>query len=141
MWWRLLPALLPSWQFFDVIGPAPRIEYRWLSSSASPVGAWRPFRPRPAHLNAAQLIGRLCWNPAWNETLYVMRCAERVLEGDTGFPVAELARRMRRELPAAQENPQATLFEMRILAAQRQAHQITYLPVYHSAALTLRAPG
>ena len=28
----LLPALIPSWSFFDVIAPSPRIEYALLRS-------------------------------------------------------------------------------------------------------------
>ncbi len=42
----LLPALIPSWNFFDVIAPSPRIEAaRLASTDAQPV--WREFRSRP----------------------------------------------------------------------------------------------
>jgi hypothetical protein len=136
--WRLLPALIPSWRFFDTIGPSPRLEYRWLAGATTPLSQWQPFRPRPMVLSAAQQLLRLVWNPAWNETLYVMRCAERVLEGDVGFPLLELERRMRGELCVAAEKPvTAVMFEMQILAASAEGPRITYQAVYHSPPLTL----
>ena len=135
--WRLLPALIPSWRFFDTIGRSPRLEYRWLSSAASPLSQWQPFRPRPAALSAAQQLLRLVWNPAWNETLYVMRCAERVLEGDVGFPLLELERRMRGELSLDAEMPVlAVMFEMQILAASAEGPRVSYQAVYRSPPLT-----
>ena len=83
---------------------------------------------------------RLVWNPAWNETLYVMRCAERVLEGDAGFPLVELARRLREELSVAVDvQATAVMFEMQILAASRVGHRVTYQVVYRSPALALAA--
>ena len=144
-WLRLLPALIPSWRFFDAIGPSPRVEYRLLSIAGSPLGEWRPFCPRPSHLTVGQMMLRLGWNPAWNEALYVMRCAERVLEGDTGFPLFELERRLRRALRQAAAHAHsasaAAMFEMRILAATRKGHRITHQPVYRSAVLALTEVG
>lgn len=92
---HLLPALLPGWRFFDEIGPAPRVDYALLSTASGLAAAhWQAFRPPPARLGLLALLGRLLWNPDWNETLYVLRCAERVLEGESGFPVEELQRRV-----------------------------------------------
>ncbi len=92
---HLLPALLPGWRFFDEIGPSPRIDYALLPTASALTDAdWQPFRPAPLRLSLAALLWRLLWNPERNETLYVLRCAERVLEGDSGFPVAELQRRI-----------------------------------------------
>ncbi len=99
---------------------------------------WQPFRPRPARLRVAQLLLRLVWNPAWNETLYVMRCAERVLEGDADFPLLELERRMRGELCVAAEMPAtAWMFEMQILAASGEGPRVIYQAVYRSPPLAL----
>jgi hypothetical protein len=137
MWQRLLPALIPSWRFFDVIGPAPRCEYRLLSAPARPIDSWREFRPRPAHLSPLQVIGHLFWSPAWNETLFVMRCAERVLEGDTGFPLAELERRLRAHLVARGLIADAPLFEMRILACRRSGTHEAQREAYRSPPLRI----
>lgn len=135
MWQRLLPALIPSWRFFDVIGPAPRFEYRLLSAPAHPIDSWREFRPRPAHRSPLEIIGHLFWNPAWNETLFVMRCAERVLEGETGFPLAELERHLRAHLAIQGFSATAPLFEMRILACRRSGTQAAQDVAYRSPAL------
>ncbi|MGE0860086.1 MAG: hypothetical protein AB7I01_06125 [Gammaproteobacteria bacterium] len=90
---RLLPALMPSWRFFDAIGPSPRVDYAWADDDTLPRG-WHEFRPRPTHLGVARMTARLFWNPRCNETLYIVRSAERVVEGDTDFPVRELRWRL-----------------------------------------------
>mgnify|MGYP006273818989 CR=1 FL=1 len=92
---RLLPALLPGWRFFDEIGPSPRVDYALLPAGTGPASAqWRAFRPTPQRLPPHAWLTRLVWNPDWNETLFVLRCAERVLEGDTAFALAELRDRV-----------------------------------------------
>ena len=76
----LLPALLPSWNFFDVIAPSPRIEFTLLhSKNESPI-QWQEFRPRPTQLSFSKMLSRMLWNPRWNETLFVVSCAERIME-------------------------------------------------------------
>jgi hypothetical protein len=41
------------------------------------------------------MLARLLWNPHWNETLFVTRIAERLLEGDSALPPRELRHRLR----------------------------------------------
>ena len=127
---RLLPALLPSWRFFDSIGPSPRIDYAWLGATDSPENApWQAFRPLPARLSWWQFMRRLFWNPHWNETLFIVRCAERMLEGDTGFPEAEIQRRLRRaarsgELSRVVTDPDARLvFRIRAVMPDESRHE------------------
>lgn len=91
---RLLPALMPSWRFFDAIGPSPRVDYAWVGADEAPV-QWHEFRPRPARLPLRWMAARLLWNPDWNETLYIVRCAERLMEGDVEFTTRELRWRLR----------------------------------------------
>ena len=76
----LLPALLPSWNFFDVIAPSPRIEFTLLHSENEPPLQWQEFRPRPTQLTFSQMLARMLWNPRWNETLFIVSCAERIME-------------------------------------------------------------
>lgn len=90
---RLLPALMPSWRFFGAIGPSPRVDYAWVDDDTLP-RAWHVFRPRPAHVGVARMCARLIWNPRGNETLYIVRSAERIVEGDTDFPARELRWRL-----------------------------------------------
>jgi hypothetical protein len=42
------------------------------------------------------MLKRLVWNPVWNETLFVVRCAERWMEGEAPFPEVEIRRRLTR---------------------------------------------
>lgn len=90
----LLPAIVPSWRFFDVIAPSPRIEFRRLRNPDDDGGVWQEFRPRPGHVPIAQMIGRLFWNPRWNESLFLVSCAERLLDEPTDHSRDEIFRRI-----------------------------------------------
>tara|TARA_Y100000052_G_scaffold27554_2_gene36273 strand:+ start:17501 stop:17911 length:411 start_codon:yes stop_codon:yes gene_type:complete len=95
----ILPALIPSWNFFDVIAPSPRIEYALLTSAEDAPVHWQAFRPRPETLSALTLLRRLFWNPRWNETLFLVSCAERLSQGITpDHSAREILTRMKREL-------------------------------------------
>lgn len=74
----LLPALLPSWRFFDRIGAAPRLEWARTTEDAAP--HWQVFRPQPARRPFAEVALSLVWAPRRNETLFLLSCAERLLE-------------------------------------------------------------
>lgn len=90
----LLPALIPSWRFFDVIAASPRIEYAQMATPSEAVMDWREFRPRPERLSMAAMLGRLFWNAQWNEALYVVSCAERLLTEPTTHSQDEIFRRV-----------------------------------------------
>lgn len=68
----LLPALFPSWRFFQDVGPSPVVEV--LIN-----GRWAEARPRPAKLEVGQIALSLLWNRACAERLYLTSCAERFL--------------------------------------------------------------
>lgn len=88
----LLPALIPSWAFFKAVEPSPRIEWRLLSDTSEAPPAWQEFRPRPAHISLFQILIRLFWNPRWNETLYLVSLAERLMIAPTTHSVEEIER-------------------------------------------------
>ena len=93
----LLPALIPSWRFFDVIAPSPRIEYA-LSPGPDVGGVWREVRPRPNRVSPATMAWRLLWNPRWNETLFLVSCAERLADEPTAHGEDEIYRRIAADL-------------------------------------------
>lgn len=93
----LVPALIPSWNFFDVIAPSPRIEFARLSAPGE-APAWRPFRPRPQRVSIAQMLGRLVWNPGWNDTLFAVSCAERLVDQPTAHSEDEIFQRLLADL-------------------------------------------
>jgi hypothetical protein len=95
----LLPALIPSWNFFDAIAPSPRIEYALLASPDEPPAAWREARPKPRHVSLPAMLGRLVWNPRWNESLFLVSCAERLADAPTAHSEDEIFARIAAELP------------------------------------------
>jgi len=94
----LLPALIPSWRFFDVIAPSPRIEYALLETAQEAPCEWREFRPRPARLPVHSMLKRLFWNPRWNESLFLVSCAERLMANPTEHSSQEILKRIRAEI-------------------------------------------
>lgn len=114
----LLPALVPSWRFFDVIAPSPRIEVRRPQSVGDEAAAWQEFRPRPAHVTPLQMLARLFWNPRWNETLFLVSCAERLTDEPTDHSRDEIFRRI-----AADLAPDA-LVQFRLLFVSRRGEAI-----------------
>ena len=93
----LLPALIPSWNFFDVIAPSPRIELARLTSPEDERD-WHEFRPRPQRATPMEMLRRLVWNPRWNETLFLVSCAERLIDHPTPHSEDEIFRRVAADL-------------------------------------------
>lgn len=94
----LLPALFPSWRFFDVIGPSPRVEFCLLDTSEDDAAVWRECRPRPARLGFWDRLKGFFWNARWNETLHLSNCAERFIQGQEEHASREIRRRLRGDL-------------------------------------------
>lgn len=97
----LVPALIPSWNFFDVIAPSPRIEFALLASAQDAAPRWCEFRPRPQHVSLLEMARRLFWNARWNETLFVVSCAERLVDQPTAHSEDEIFRRIAADLATA----------------------------------------
>jgi len=122
----LLPALIPSWNFFDVIAPAPRVEYALLASPGDTGGIWREFRPRPEQVSVATLLKRLVWNPRWNQTLFVMSCAERLAEDRTpAHSEAELFKRIAADLVTEPQDPARPWLCFRLVFVSRDGEALT----------------
>ena len=94
----LLPALIPSWNFFDLIAPSPRIQFSLFNDENKSTKNWQEFRPRPKHLSFSQMILRMLWNPRWNESLYLVSCAERIIENYTKHSEIEILTRIKNNL-------------------------------------------
>lgn len=124
----LLPALIPSWRFFDVIAPSPRIEYALLASAGDTAADWREFRPRPARMSLAAMLGRLAWNPRWNETLFLVSCAERLVDQPTAHSEDEIFRRIDADVDA----PEPWL-GFRLVFLERQGEVIVREELFRAA--------
>ena len=94
-----LPVLFPSWRFFAWIAPSPRIEVAILPDWRAVPAHWKEFRPRPKRVSPISMVRRLFWNPDWNESLFLLSCAERVVESEEAKTAErKIADRVRAEL-------------------------------------------
>lgn len=130
----LLPALIPSWNFFDIITPSPRIQYSLLNSEKEVGSEWCEFRSHPTSVSFTQMLGRLFWNPRWNESLFLVSCAERIMQNDAQnqqnqilHSESEILKRIERELK--QHAPQAVIksathLQFRLVFVQRQGSHL-----------------
>lgn len=101
----LLPAIIPAWNFFDVIAPSPRIEIALVRSPDEPPEDWREFRPRPERISLLAMMRRLVWSPAWNESLFLVSCAERLVLAPTLHSQEEIFRRIAADLRSGASGP------------------------------------
>ncbi len=135
----LLPALLPSWNFFDVIAPSPRIQFSLLNKEDKTPRQWQEFRPRPVKLTFIQMLKRMLWNPKWNESLFVMSCAERIIAQPTQRTLQhsedEILKRIMQDLTVNKSNSPtvaANYLQFRLVLVQRQDKQLRHDVVFHS---------
>ncbi len=132
----LLPALIPSWRFFDTIAPSPRIEFTLLQSAQDASGRWQEFRPRPARLSIGSMLKRLFWNPRWNESLFLVSCAERLMASPTEHSSQEILTRIEAELERKSIDVSATPYlQFRLVFLSREGaqlqRQITFISPIH----------
>ncbi|MBO9707801.1 MAG: hypothetical protein J7521_06290 [Caulobacter sp.] len=132
----LLPALIPSWNFFDVIAPSPRVEY---AVSDSPAGEpdWRAFGPRPERVSPLAMLGRLFWNPRWNQTLFVVSCAERLADQFTDHSQDEIFRRIGADLGPEMSG---RWLRFRLIFVRREGEAIVAEELYVSDARRIGDP-
>lgn len=83
-----LPVLFPYWRFFEEIGASPRVEYRVDG------GPWIEATARPDQVTWQTHILSLFWNRAWNERLFFVTLAERILMGTSVKASEQLASRL-----------------------------------------------
>lgn len=114
-----LPAIIPSWNFFDVIAPSPRVEYALLGTPDTEAQDWQLFRPRPARISFLTMLRRLFWNPRWNDSLFVTSCAERLLQDiNPDHSEGEILVRLRRGL--ANTGTDARFLQFRLVFIHRE---------------------
>ncbi len=118
----VLPALFPSWRFFDEITASPRIEIK------PPGGPWHRFRPRPKGFSFRSLFLNIFFNHEWNEKLLLTSCAERLLDTENPHFQQEILNRVWRD------HPDLTQIEMRIVLIQRPQKELKPDVVFHAVA-------
>ena len=128
----LLPALIPSWNFFDLISPSPRIQFSLLKKENDSDRSWQEFRPRPKHSSFLQMIKRVFWNPAWNESLYLVSCAERIIAAYTPHSEDEILSRIESSLKCEIDTLTTTHLQFQIIVVQRNEKQLQESVVFTS---------
>jgi len=130
-----LPALLPSWRFFDTIGPSPRIQYALLRSENDSSQQWYEFRPRSKHVSFGQMLTRMVWNPNWNESLFLTSCAERLRENATFHSENEIMRCIIADFKAhllSSNQEDANFIQFRLLFIERQKNKFEHNVTFYS---------
>jgi len=133
----LLPALAPSWRFFPSVTPSPRIEFRHPPAAETQAQGWREFRPAPRHVAFGAMLKRMLWNPERNESLFLVTCAERLLDGEIAFARGEIAGRIARSLPADAQDLQFRLILVSGHGAAMRREVAYVSPVFGAAEGTL----
>ena len=127
----LFPALIPSWNFFALIAPSPRIQFSLLTKEKDSDKSWQEFRPRPKRLSFLQMIKRMLWNPVWNESLYLVSCAERIIDAYTPHSEDEILARIENNLKL-DANTTTTHLQFQIIVVQRKEKQLQETVVFTS---------
>ncbi len=95
----LLPVFIPSWRFFNRIAPSPRIEFTLLKEAQEESSCkWQEFNLKPKQLSVISFLKSIFYNPCWNEALYIMNCAERLIIDPSEHCVQEIISRIKTEL-------------------------------------------
>jgi hypothetical protein len=117
----LLPALLPSWRFFDSIGPSPRLEFCLLQHAADTPLQWLRFRPVVQRMTVPAQLRSLLWNPRGNEALYLLSSSEKLLQRQSIAAQMEIAQRMTAAFSSGEiaTAPQHRFFVFRLLEIER----------------------
>lgn len=147
----LLPALIPSWHFFDIITASPRIQYALLEDEDETGSVWSEFRPRPQSVSMRQTLRRLFFNAKWNESLFLVSCAERILLNASSQQVShsesEILERINNELQLNDTPLNARYLQFRLLCVKREQNElveeVSYLSRKHafSSASSISSSG
>lgn len=138
----LLPALVPSWRFFDFIAPSPRIEFALFNDQDAQIGEWQAYRPRPPHVPFSQMLRRMFWNPWWNETLYITSCADRLVGApeDTHLQ-REILQRIVHDIHTGEiSSTNATHVQFRLLLKERVDTELVTQLIFISPSKLIHEP-
>ena len=121
----ILPVLVPSWRFFKTIEPSPRVQWTLIPDCGDAVADWHEFRARPENVSPSQMLFRLFWNPAWNETLFLVSCAERIQEHPTDHSINEIRRRILHEFVRTEIDTSGKRMQFRLVFVHRDGTKIS----------------
>lgn len=119
----LLPVFIPSWQFFREIAPSPRIEFTLhpTEQAQEESSNWQELCLRPKQISVTNMLKGIFFNPRWNESLFIMNCAERLIIDPTEYCSQEIMKRIQAELERRQLDLKTTPYlQFRLAFVSRQ---------------------
>ena len=125
----ILPILIPSWRFFDRVGPAPLIQIcrqNHCHSKKEQV-IWEDIGVYALPVfNVQSFIQRLFWSPLRNEYLYLVSLSERLICQEEEFAEQQIFHILTRHYPDIDH------LQFRLVFADRDNEVITNHVVYTS---------
>ena len=135
----VLPIVFPSWRFFKTVEPSPRIQWAWREQDKSAAPNWQEFHPLQERLSWPRTVGQLFYNAQWNESLFLVSCAERLQDSPSGRLIDEIKSRVSRKLSKNNDTGQSCLACFRIIFVQDRDGSQTLDEVYVSDPFTVDA--
>ncbi len=83
------------------------------------------------------MIGRLFWNPHWNEQLFMVSCSERLVEAPSQHSIDELNLRIARFLVAEETAKDDVELQFRLVFWSREDGQLVQEIEYESVPVNL----
>lgn len=121
----LLPIFIPSWKFFNRIAPSPRIEFALLKSEKEESCNWQELILRPKQISTINFIKSIFYNPDWNDSLYIMNCAERLVLDPTEYCIQEIMKRIEADLEKKSADLETTPYlQFRLIVISREANEL-----------------
>ena len=134
----LLPVLMPSWRFFALVAPSPRIEYTFLHGHGDKAEHWQAFRPIPSKIGFLETLERLFANSHWNDSLFLTSCAERYLQDESRLHYDYIVSRLRGDLIATRPSHLAhSHFQFRLVLVYRDRDDLIQEEVHRSQILPI----
>lgn len=121
----LLPVFIPSWQFFNIIAPSPRIEFNLKATAEEQSCHWQEFCLRPKQRSLMSILKSIFYNPAWNESLFITTYAERLITNPTEQASQEIIKRIKSELTKRQiDCSQTPYLQFRLFLVSRHGNKL-----------------
>lgn len=79
-----------------------------------------------------QMVARLFWNPRWNETLFLVSCAERIQQCPTDHSINEVRQRILAEIEQISLGTADKWIQFRLVFVQRSKSGLSENVVYVS---------
>jgi len=85
---------------------------------------WQEYQPRAITLSLSQMLGRLFWNARWNESLFLMSCAERLLDYPTKHSEEEIFKRLTHEVHTSDAKSGNKYIQFRLMFIRRKGNAL-----------------